>query len=188
MKHADCKACSLPVLELEGQFEVFDAAYWHTSCLVASPQGPIASATRLQDFVETRNYVIERELPNWTVVVHARGDKVAFGKTGEMLSLSRLGSKKKSRKAEGGRVFPKIDEGYNLDLKEPGPIDAVRAGFASEGAFPLVELFELIGIGERIHHREAIERAIISSIRETASRHFITMKIEYGVFVPDELL
>lgn len=188
MKHADCTGCSLPVLELEGQFELLDGAYWHTACLIASPQGPIAAARRLENFIGSRNYIVERELPNWTVVVHARGDKVAFGTTGEMLSLSRLGSKKKSRKADGGRVFPKVDEGYNLDLKEPGPIDAVRAGFASEGAFPLLELFELLGVGDRIHHREALVRAIISSIRETVSRHFITMKIEYGVFVPDELL
>lgn len=129
---------------------------------------------RLRDLVETRNYVVERDLPDWTVVVHPRGDKVAFGKTGERLSLSNLGSKKKSRKADGGRVFPKVDEGYNLDLKEAGPIDAVRAGFASEGGFPLVELFGLLGIADRIHHPEALDRAIISSIRETASRHFIT--------------
>lgn len=188
MKHADCTACSLPVLELEGQFEVLDSAYWHTACLIRSPQGPLAAEARLRSLVEERNYVVERELPNWTVVVHARGDKVALGATGEMLSLSRLGSKKKSRKAEGGRVFPKIDEGYNLDLKEPGPIDAVRAGFASEGAFPLLELFGLLGVADKVHHPEALDRAIISYIRETTSRHFITMRVEYGVFVPDELL
>ena len=188
MKHSDCTGCGLPVLELEGQFERVDAAYWHTRCLVQSPLGADVYATRLHDLVDVRHYAIERELESWTVVVHARGDKVALGKAGERLSLSNLGSKKKSRKAEHGRVFPKIDEGYNLDLKDASVIDTVRAGFASEGAFPLLSLFELLGLAERVHHPAALERAVISSIRETTSRHFITMKIEYGVFVPDELL
>jgi hypothetical protein len=188
VKHSDCTGCGLPVLELEGQFERVDAAYWHTSCLVASPLGADVYAARLRDFVDARHYAVERELEGWTVVTHARGDKLALGKTGELLSLSNLGSKKKSRKADRGRVFPKIDEGYNLDLKDANVIDTVRAGFASEGAFPLLSLFELLGIADRVHQPAALERAIISSIRETTSRHFITMKIEYGVFVPDELL
>jgi hypothetical protein len=188
MKHSDCVGCGLPVLELEGQFERVDAAFWHTACLIQSPLGRDVYAARLHDLVDTRKYAVEHELESWTVVVHARGDKLALGKTGELLSLSNLGSKKKSRKADGGRVFPKIDEGYNLDLKDGGVIDTVRAGFASEGAFPLLSLFELLGLAEHVHHPAALERAMISAIRETTSRHFITMKIEYGVFVPDELL
>ena len=188
MKHSDCISCGLPVLELEGQFERTDAGFWHTTCLIDSPVGADVYATRLRDFVDARHYTIERELDGWTVIVHARGDKVALGTTGETLSLSNLGSKKKSRKAEGGRVFPKVDEGYNLDLKDASVIDTVRAGFASEGAFPLLSLFELLGLAARVHHPAALERAMISSIRETTSRHFITMRVEYGVFVTDELL
>lgn len=188
MKHSDCVGCGLPVLELEGQFERVDAAFWHTACLIQSPLGADVYAARLRDLVDERHYTIERELERWTIVVHARGDKVALGKTGDRISLSNLGSKKKSRKADGGRVFPKTDEGYNLDLKDASVIDTVRAGFASEGAFPLLSLFELLGIADRVHHPAALERAMISSIRETTTRHFITMKIEYGVFVPDELL
>jgi hypothetical protein len=188
MKHSDCVGCGLPVLELEGQFERVDAAFWHTACLIQSPLGADVYAARLVEFTSARHYTVERELDNWTVITHARGDKVALGKTGESLSLSNLGSKKKSRKADGGRVFPKTDEGYNLDLKDAGVIDTVRAGFASEGAFPLISLFELLGLAEHVHHPAALERAMISAIRETTTRHFITMKIEYGVFVPDELL
>lgn len=188
MKHSDCVSCGLPVLELEGQFERTDAGFWHTSCLIASPQGPAHAEARLRDYLDVRRYTVEREDDTWTVVIHARGDRAAVAKTGEVIELARLGSKKKSRKAEGGRVFPKIDEGYNLDLKDASVIDTVRAAFASEGAFPLLSLFELLGIVDRVHHPAALERAMISSIRETTSRHFITMKIEYGVFVPDELL
>ena len=188
MRHSDCTSCGLPVLELEGQFERVDAGWWHTHCLVTSSQGPIAADARLRDYLEGRHYTVEREAGSWTVLVHTRGDKVAISRMGEVIALAHLGSKKKSRKADGGRVFPKIDEGYNLDLKDSAPIDAVRAGFASEGAFPLIELFGLLGIADRIHHPESLERGVISSIRETTSRHFITMRVEYGVFVPDELL
>lgn len=201
MKHADCTGCGLPVLELESQFELMQpyeiqngevpveqAGHWHTACLVASPSGTAWAAVRLRTYTQVRGYQVTSELPRWTVLAHERGDRVALGKTGERIELARLGSKKKSRKAEGGRVFPKIDEGYNLDLKDSAPIDAVRAGFASEGAFPLIELFGLLGIADRVHHPEALERGVISSIRETTSRHFITMRVEYGVFVPDELL
>ena len=188
VRHADCTGCGLPVLELEGQYEVLDGTRWHTVCLIASPRGPLAAEQWLRNYLDERHYTIERELPNWTVVTHARGDKVGFSKSGESLSLSSLGSKKKSRKGDGGRVFPKIDEGYNLDLKDSGPIDAVRAGFASEGAFPLLTLYELLGCIDKVHHPDSLDRAVISSIRETTTRHFITMRVEYGLFVPDELL
>lgn len=203
VKHADCTGCRLPVLELEGQFEHMQpyevqnaelppeqTGHWHTSCLIASPIGAAWATVRLRTYESVRKYAVVEKLAAWTILAHAQGDKIAIGSTGELINLTGIGSKKKkqARKAPGGRVFPKVDEGYNLDLKDSAPIDAVRAGFASEGAFPLLTLYELLGAADKVHHPEALERAVISSIRETTSRHFITMRVEYGVFVPDELL
>jgi hypothetical protein len=201
MRHTNCVGCSLPVLEIAGQFENLDSYFiengqpdpatageWHTVCLIASPMGVTWNEARLRNYRSVRQYETVAELPEWTVIRRAGGGALAFGRTGKLLALGDLGSKKKSRHVPGGRVFPHIDEGYNLDVKDASVVAAIRDGFAANGAFSLLSLFDLLGIRDRIWHPEALERGVISSIRQTESKHFITMRLEYGVFVPDELL
>src|SRR4051812_34370704 len=91
-----------------GELTPEQTGYWHTSCLVASPVGLLWAAVRLHTYGEVRGYRGTTELPGWTILEHERGDRVALGETGELIQLARLGSKKKSRKADGGRVFPKV--------------------------------------------------------------------------------
>lgn len=202
VKHSNCIGCGLPVLELAGQFENLDSYFieagqpdpatageWHTVCLVASPFGSAWNAARLRNYREVRGYATVAELADWTIVRRGTtGGCVAFGRVGKLLALAELGSKKKSRRAAGGRVFPVVDEGYNLDVKDREVVDGIRERFAATGSVPLLFVCELLGIRERIWHPEALDRAVVSSIRQSESRHFITMAIEYGVFVPDELL
>ncbi len=201
MKHADCTGCGLPVLELEGQFELMQAhelesrelpaelaGWWHTACLIESSAASAWAAVRQHMYREVRGYEVVAELDGWIVLQHARGDRIAIGRNGERIGLAGLGSKKRSRKVPGGRVFTRVDDGYNLDVKERDVIPAIREGFAKAGSYPLLSVFELLGIRERVQHPVALEQGSVAAVREADSKHFITMRLEYGVFVPDALL
>jgi len=201
MKHDDCTGCGLPVLELEGQFELVQpyelqhdelpldqAGCWHTACLLRSRFGPAWAAVRLRTYRDLRKYDTLAELDAWTVLHHTQGDRIALGRTGELLRLASLGSRRRARKVLAGRVFACVDEGYNLELEDGSVIVGIREGFAAAGSYPLLGVCEALGILNKVHHPVALERGIVSAVRQTESRHFITMRLEYGVFVPDELL
>src|SRR5512143_1364321 len=108
MRHSDCKGCGLPVLEIAGQFENLDSYFieggqpdpatsgeWHTVCLIASPIGATLNAARLRNYREVRHYETVAELPEWTIIRRPGGGALAFGRTGKLLALGDLGSKKK---------------------------------------------------------------------------------------------
>src|SRR5262245_55906592 len=129
MRLPSCVSCALPVLELEGQFEKLDLLYfngpirprnsvgwWHASCMAESDMAAMWYEGRLSSLRDIRGYQQVAEYPYWTVVRDPRsGEVVALGRGGQTLDLSR-GNRKWTRKANGGRIYPKIEDEFHFEL------------------------------------------------------------------------
>jgi hypothetical protein len=202
MKLSKCKSCGLPVLELEGQFEKLDsffltedmpaetAGMWHSRCLVET-DAEIAKAwyvARLSNFRDVRRYEEIATLERWTVVQHARTrETIAFGLDGRSLGLSFVG---KPRRATGGAVYRIVEEKHNLDLDDESVVASVQQGLSNDGTYPVLALIEALGLSERIVHPEALDRGALHFERALTrhwGKHFVSARMEYGVFVPEEL-
>ncbi len=199
MKLSSCVACTLPVLELEGQFEKLDSYYlaggspalatagwWHARCLIESEVGPSWYAARLANYREVRGHTVVAELPAWTVVTGPRGDRLAFGRNGQLLSLGG----KPTRTVPGGAIHPHVDREFNLELSDLALAEAIKQGLSTAGTYPLLAVFEGLGIADRVAHAEALDGGVFRYVADLAgywSPRSVSARAEYGTFMPAEL-
>lgn len=203
MKLPQCTLCSLPVLELEGQFSKLDSLYiqggsppaetagwWHARCLAGSDAAPLWYEVLLRSFRDVRRYQEVAATAHWTVVRDPnRGSLLALGRHGELLSLSR-GRRKEARAVAGGAVFPQVDDPFHLELDDEDLVQRIKDGLLDTGRFPLPAVLDGLGIADRVVHPEAIEGGVFRFDHELQShwgRRFVSARAEYGVFVPAEL-
>jgi hypothetical protein len=201
MKLSRCTHCQLPVLELEGQFSKLDslfvdngqppletAGWWHAGCLARSDAAALWYEARLRNFRDVRRYQEVAATPGWTVLREPnRGKRLAFGRGGELLSLSR-GTK--GAPAPGGAIYPVTDEVIHLELDDDALAPAIKDALVAAGAFPLPALLEGMGIADRTVHPEALEHGALrfdSGLQAHWKPRFVSARAEYGVFVPAEL-
>jgi hypothetical protein len=203
MKLSKCRNCGLPVLELEGQFSKLDSLYlddnfprpetsgkWHARCLAESDAALLWYECRLRNFRDVRGYQPLAEYPHWTVVREPRrGDVIAFGRSGELLSLSR-GNRKRARKVEEGRIYPKLEDEFHFELDDPDLVRSMQEGLLNVGSYPLPAVLDAMGIRDKVVHPEAIERGVFrfnKRLQAEWGKRFASASAEYGVFVPTEL-
>ncbi|MBZ0234586.1 MAG: hypothetical protein K8M05_19800 [Deltaproteobacteria bacterium] len=201
MRAPTCVGCARVVLELEGQFEKLDSFYledggpppetagiWHRRCLEESPHGEAWYRARLRNHVAVRRYVEVVTTSAWTVVRHPRtGETLAFARAGASLSLTF--AEGRPRIVAGGAIH-RVDEEYNLELDDRDAITVVQDALTSVGVFPVFALLEVLGVADRVVHPEALEGAVFRfdrSLHDEWQPGFVSARVEYGVFVPDEL-
>ena len=201
MKHADCTGCGLPVLELEGQFERMQpheienrelpaeqSGWWHTACLIASAAAPVWAAARQHTYRTVRGYELIAEVDGWIVLHHARRrshrDRSrwrADRPRGPRLEEARAkGSRRTRVRARRRRLQPRRQRAR----RDPGDSRRVREGGLVSVALGL----RVTRDPDRVQHPVALEQGSVAGVRAADSKHFITMRLEYGVFVPDALL
>jgi hypothetical protein len=202
VKLSRCRHCTLPVLELEGQFSALDslfiqnghpppatAGWWHASCLAGSDAAAPWYEARLRNFRDVRRYQEVATTPQWTVLREPnRGKLLAFGRSGDLLSLSR--GRKGARATAGGAIYPVHDEVFHLELDDAGLVQRIKDGLASAGTFPVPALLEGMAIADRVVHPEALEHGVLrfdGGLQAHWGLRFVSAQAEYGVFVPSEL-
>lgn len=202
MRQLQCTFCELPVLEVKGQFQKLDSyylrqddplrdsvGYWHTSCLVQSPFGAAWHGLRLRNHVSVRGYQLVAQIHDWSVVRNAQTtEHLAFSASGEFLSLKFPAGR--IRRQGKGSIYRVEEPEYNLHLQVPSVIEAVQAALTSVKTFPVLALFEVLGITDRILHPEALESSLIHLSRSLVrdwSASCVAARWEYGVFIPAEL-
>jgi hypothetical protein len=198
-----CVGCSLPVLSLHGQFEMLDSYYvedegppaesagdWHTSCFVNSGYGPAWHDARLRNLVTVRSYTVVASEGDWTVIKHPREKEIlALSRRGEFLSLTYPAGK--SRSVAGGTIYPKIDKEHHFKDDNQELIQRIQESLLATKTFPILAVFEVFEIANRILHPEALRDSHIHFTRELRrywSRTSVSARWEYGVFVPAELV
>jgi hypothetical protein len=191
------------VLELMGQFAKLDsmflrdggppretAGWWHAPCLAASGFAEAWADVRLRNVREVRGYTKVADTIWWTVLRLPRtGAVVAIGRSAIALSLSRFGGQR-PRRIEGGAVY-RIDDEYNFDLDDLDTIASIKRSLLEAGRYPLTELAAVLGISDRLSHPEALADAALRFDKQLQQHWLagaVSVRIEYGVFVPDELL
>jgi hypothetical protein len=196
MKLRECIGCERPILELRGQFALLDSFYvdddetllesagaWHARCLLDSPYGEAWFVAKRRNFVSVRRYEEVAELPECSVLRNPNTrEMLAVQRTGMLLSLSF--SNRPRRVADG--FVGTVSEEYNLELADRDAIEAIQDALSGPGSFPLLALFEILGISDRVVHPEALERSVLRYARDTPgrrSRNFVCVRAEYGVFV-----
>jgi hypothetical protein len=203
MRSPTCNGCSKCVLEVNGQFAVLDsyyleaggppeqsAGYWHISCLLDSPYGPAWYEARLKNHTVVRGNQIVGDTGQWTVVQHPRtNERLAFSRGGQLLSLQ-FAAGKARRRVEGGSVYRVEEKEYNLRLEDAEIVQTMQQSLLTAKTFPVLKLFESLGIADRLHHPEALQGGLIHferSMKRDWGAHFLAARWEYGVFVPSEL-
>lgn len=202
MRNDLCTFCNLPVLEVKGQFQKLDsyyldesdlldgsAGYWHTSCLKGSPYGAGWHDLRLKNFTTVRGYQLVANVGEWSVIQHPRTkDPLAISTSGDFLSL--VFPAGRIRRVAQGSVHRVEEPEYNLHLEEAPIIQAVKDALSSVGTFPVLALFEALGIADRALHPEALEGSLIHFSRSQTrnwAEHSVAARWEYGVFIPEAL-
>ena len=203
MRTLPCPHCGLQVLELEGQFSVLDSLYindglpppetsgwWHARCLAESDVALLWYDARLRNFRDVRRYQPVAEYARWTILREPnRGKVLAFGRSGEILSLSR-GHRKQARTVDGGRIYPKTEEMFPLELDDVDLVQAIQQCLVSAGSYPLLDVLSGIGIADKLVHPEALEGSVFRfdrGLQHDWDRRSVSALVEYGVFVPAEL-
>lgn len=203
----NCTSCGLPVIELRGEFEKLDPLYargssvpdetvgwWHTRCLAGSEAALIWYEARLKNYREMRGWTTVADLEEWTVVADSRGGtRLALGHNGQILDMPE-GSGAAARPVEGGHVYPTVWPEYNLNLEptneNAATIAAIQAALASNGTYPLPDLFVALGIADRVLHPEALELGVFrfdGGARRNWGQHSVAARAEYWIFMPSAL-
>lgn len=197
-----CICCHEPVLEVEGQFEKLDSfylgedgpprdsvGYWHTKCLRSSVYGLAWHDARLKNFVQVRSYKLVGTTAEWSVMHHPRSNEtLALSRKGELLSLKF--SAGRQRTVQGGSIYRVQENEYHLELAETSIVQAVQDALSSAKTFPVLALFEALGLSDRISRPEALEGSLLhfsKALRADWSPTSVSARWEYGVFLPDEL-
>lgn len=200
MKLSECVACTLPVIELEGQFNKLDsyflgeggpprssAGYWHTSCLRASSVGRAWQAARLRNYRDVRRFEVVAEPPDWIVIRDPqRGSLLALGATGELVDLA-VGRRKAARSVEGGVVFARVEEEFHLELEDAAAVAEIKTALDQASVCPLPTVLAALGVADRVADPVALESATFryeKSLRSFWDTHGVSARLEYGVFVP----
>jgi hypothetical protein len=203
MKLSKCKACELPVLELEGQFENLDSFYmtddtpegtagvWHTRCLVDSSRDTGAAwyEARLRNFRDVRRYEVVAAPEGWSVVRHPRTKEVfALGTDGTTCGLA---FPTVAKQVDGGAVYPVIEEQFHLDLDDDIVVADAQRALLADGTYPLGSLIASMGLSDRMVHPEALSSGGLrydASLKRHWGPKFVSARMEYGVFVPASLV
>jgi hypothetical protein len=201
-----CVSCGGTVIELDGQFEKLNpmyavapvpddsAGWWHASCLAASAIGADWYQARLRSYRDVRGYGITAELAAWTVVGHPRTREViGLGHDGRTLALDEL-ARAKRKPVDGGGVYAVDSAEFNLELARTAEhealIAAVQQALTTTGSYRVLDLYAALGLADRVQDPIALDRAVFRferGLRGYFTRHAISARVEYGVFVAAEL-
>jgi len=153
-----------------------------------SPYGDAWFDARKRNYLGARGYETIAELGAWTVVYSPRtAETVALSKAGELLSL--VFGRKRAQSEAGGSVY-RVQEEFHLEISNREAIAAIQGALRSEGTYPLMTLVALLGIEDRMTHIEALRDGLLQYDRSLAhewASFAISVRMRYGVFVPDEL-
>jgi hypothetical protein len=203
MRTLPCPHCGLQVLELEGQFSKLDSFYihngfpppetsgwWHARCLADSDAAAPWYEARLRSFRNVRRYAQVAEYADWIVLKEPNREKVlALGRSGTILDLSR-GNRKLARPVDGGRIYPKVEEAFRLELDDPELVRSIQEQLLSADTSPLLAALSAMGIAEKLVHPEALERSVFrfdKALQLEWAECFVSARVEYGVFIPSVL-
>jgi hypothetical protein len=203
----NCTSCGLPVVELRGEFEKLDPLYtrgssvpdetvgwWHARCLASSDAAIVWYEARLKNYREMRRWTTVADLEEWTVIEEPRGGaRLALGHNGQILDVPAT-SGVAARPVAGGHVYPMVWPEYNLNLEptneNAATIAAIQDALASNGTYPVPELFAALGVADKVLHPEALELGIFrfdGGVRRNWGRYSVGARAEYGVFMPSAL-
>ena len=94
------------------------------------------------------------------------------------------------RTVRGGSIYRVQENEYHLELAETAIVQAVQDALSSAKTFPVLALFEALGISDRISHPEALEGSLLhfsKALRGDWNSTSVSARWEYGVFIPAEL-
>lgn len=203
MQNLRCTGCGLRILELEGQFSVLDSLYisngsppeassgwWHARCLAESDVASVWCEARLRNFRDVRRYHTVAEYALWTVLREPnRGKLLAFGRDGQILSLSR-GQRERVRATAGGSIYPKTEERFYFEPEDIELVQTIQQQLVSSGSYPLIDTLKAMGISDKLVHAEALEYGLLrfdERLQPDWDARSVSVGVEYGVFVPSEL-
>lgn len=202
MNLESCEGCGRPVIGLVGQFAKLDsyflsadsaaghmAGVWHARCLQEAPYAEQWYEARLDNFTRVRGYEVAAELERWSVIRHPRADeRLAFSRDGLIWRLTFDGDQRS--RAPGGSIHRVEEREFNLELDDEAAIRTIQDSLRATKKFPVLGLFDLLGIADRVVHPEALTDAAFVWTRPLAKlwqRTWVSARCEYGVFVPAEL-
>jgi hypothetical protein len=194
-----CVLCTMPVLELDGQFEVLqpydgradDPAFeivgtCHSTCLAASEHHPKWVNWMLGGFLR-RGYERVGTAEGWQVLSMARtDDAVAVHETGCTVGFKRA-MLKKGKRCDGGLLIPVRNEMY-YELDEVELVASWQNQLSTSGSIALERVVQDLGIADRMRWPVALRggRWVHSKrTRATWGPGQIGAIGEYNVFVPD---
>jgi hypothetical protein len=201
MRLPECIGCSMPLLELCGQFEMLSPYYvnggvpsvetigeWHTKCLSESLHGEEWFLARRNNYVSVRGYREVANAGDWFVIRSShRQETIALSRTGASLSLEF--PRQRPLQIAGGVVY-RVKEIYNLELSDRGDVSSIQGALIDNGVYPLVDLITLLGIEDRMVNIEALRDGVLRydrSLKRSWGAFAIAVQMEYGVFVPAEI-
>jgi hypothetical protein len=196
-----CSICGDAVLELEGQFEMLQPYYAdpahpaaelagevHTTCLTATPQGPVWAGWRIASYL-ARGYAVTVEAAGWTVLRHVRlKELIAVHRDG----ASAVASQKDTGLAtcDGGGTLIREREA-NLTLEDTAFIAAVQRDLEQSQHVPLSRIAQHLRIQDRLCWRAVLDDAeyrFSRPLRRYWSSRSFSAIARYRKFLPDVVL
>jgi hypothetical protein len=151
-----CEICRLPVLEIEGQFNVllpyygrsddpaFDlVGHVHSTCLSASPH-----RERWVEWTTTgllrRGWRSVATVDGWNVLYSENHDDVsALHDSGSEIDFKR-GELNKAKRCDGGAVVPRKEDWY-YELEDEDIVESWKREIDRAGSVPLAKVIEDLG-------------------------------------------
>jgi hypothetical protein len=197
-----CVGCGRPLLSFPGEFENLDSYYieggsppeetsgeWHSKCLHGSPAREQWCQRRVENYVNIRAYEIVAEIGTWTVLRNpVRDERIAFSRDGDLLGLTF--PRGRQRVVPGGGIYGNRYPQYHLQLDDGAQVQRIQDQLAADKKYPVLGLFEILGIADTILHPEALEQSFLLWDRGLArhwSKRQVSARCDFGVFVPTEL-
>lgn len=205
MKIPSCSICSLPVLELEGQFKILQpyfapigdehpaiaiAGWCHSTCLTKSEYGPKWYEWQLQHFL-TRGYERAGDVDGWSVLQLSRTrDLLALRVDGTSVGASRKVGGHAGVRCDDGLCIP-LNEEYNLELDDEVIIGGIKGHLQRDGEYPIIELCRDLRIDDKLRWPQALEKGIFRFDKKL-TRHWerfaVSMRAIYHSFLPEAIV
>jgi hypothetical protein len=198
---ATCVGCGLPVLELRGQFTLFDSylienghppeadvGHWHVTCLRAAGVGARWAPVLIRNYTSVRGYRVLAETAAWSVVENPRTAEVlALDQHGTFSSL--MFQAAPHRLVPGGGAYQVREAEYGLDVGNVTWGEEIQTALRTQGRYSIQELARGLGIEAKLSHPEMLADAAFrydDATEEEWGPMFVLAPVEYQVFVPSE--
>lgn len=200
-----CFLCSLPVMELEGQFDKMDSYYllpeddayvqgaygWcHALCLAQSSWGAFWFTRRRKHFTENMGYEQKASTGEHCVLRRPRdGTLLILRHDGLMFDIAPH-ALSKAKSTEGGVLLP-VEHEMNLELDTAATVQKIRDDLMKHKRYSLWALIDEVGIRERMLFPRALEGGELrldKRLRREWFGNWLSAKVVYERFIPDEIV